>query len=92
MNALVMQSGKTVYALEIYQLTRPYRSPENLQAAAHLHSYESTASFGVFHVGDSLSHGLANCYVGTIQHVHHRIAEDDSPNVVHRTLLYVFNG
>ena len=73
-------------------MPRPYRGPENLQTATHVHTYESAASFGVFHVGDSLSHGVAKCYAGTIQHVHHRIAEDDEPNVVHRTLLYVFNG
>jgi hypothetical protein len=92
MNTLVMQNQRTRYALEIWLLPRPYRSVENLQTATRVTQYESLNSFGAFHVGDSFSHGLANHYLGTIQHVHHRVGQEEGDEVVHRTLLYVFRG
>ena len=39
------------YALEIYQLQRPYRSADSLQNATQLHNYESVTDFGAFHIG-----------------------------------------
>ena len=90
MNALVMSIPKVTYALEIQQLSRPYRSADSLQNATRLHNYESATAFGAFHVGDTFSHSQPTRYLGRIQHIHHTVGGDGS-SVLHRTILYVFN-
>jgi hypothetical protein len=92
MNALAMRQQRTTFVLEIWLLPRPYRTSDNLQSASRVTYYESLNGFGTFHVGDSFSHGFSNQYLGTIQHVHHRVGQEEGDEVVHRTLLYLFKG
>jgi hypothetical protein len=89
MNTLIMRSTQTRHVLEIW---RPYRSAENLQTATRVTQYESASGFGPFHTGDTFSHGLRNDFLGTIQHIHHRIGQEDADEVIHRTLLYLHRG
>lgn len=91
MNTIAVTAPKIAFALEIHQLTRPYRSPDSLQNATRLHHYESATPFGAFHAGDTLSQTQPTKYLGRIHHVHHSIGGGDAAQVVHRTLLYVFN-
>ena len=86
MNSLRTAARRTAYALEVFQLHRPYRSAESLQNATRLHHYESDTDFGSFRN----SHPTK--YLGVIQHVHHWLGEGDEGELVHRTLLYVFDG
>lgn len=90
MNTLAMYVPKVTYALEVHQLSRPYRASESLQNATRLHSYEATTSFGAFHAGDTFSECYPTRYLGKIQHVHHSVGANGS-DIVHRTVLYVFN-
>ena len=90
-NPSTMNMRKTTYALEIYQLSRPYRSMDSLQNLTKLHSYESATDFGAFHAGDTFSDSHPTKYLGTIQHVHHWLGEGEGPDLLHRTVLYVFN-
>ena len=90
MNTLAMYVPKVIYALEVHQLARPYRSADSLQNATRLHNYEATTPFGAFHIGETLSHNRPTKYLGRIQHVHHSVGSDGS-DIVHRTILYVFN-
>ena len=78
------------YALEVYQLVRPYKSADSLQNATRLHSYESATSFGAFHVGETFSDSHPTKYLGRIQHIHHWVGEGEGPHLLHRTILYVF--
>jgi hypothetical protein len=89
MNALGMEARKTSYVLEIHQLARPYRSADSLQNATRLHSYESVAPFGNFHVGDTFSDTHPTKYLGRIQHIHHGLGQEGR-DLIHRTVLYVF--
>ena len=86
-----MSTRNITFALEIYQLARPYRSADSLQNATRLHQYESATDFGVFHVGETFSDSHPTKYLGRIQHIHHWLGEGEGPNLVHRTILYVFN-
>lgn len=82
----------TVYALEVYQLHRPYRNADSLQNATLLHHYESQTPFGQFHVGETFADSRPSKYLGRIQHIHHWLGEhDDGPQLVHRTIIYVFD-
>jgi hypothetical protein len=92
MNTLTMNTPKVTYALEIQQLTRPFRSTDNLQNGTRLHTYESTEPLGAFNVGDTFSHGQPLKYLGKIQHIHHSLSSADWSGLVHRTILYVFDG
>ena len=85
-----MRPTQTRHLLEIWQLPRPYRSAESLQTATRVTHYESDTVFGPFHTGDTFSHGLRNEYLGVIQHVHHRVGQEDAGEIIHRTLLYVY--
>jgi hypothetical protein len=87
-----MRSQQTRYVVEVWLLPRPYRTVDSLQTATRVTHYESATGFGPFHQGDTFSHGLGNHYLGTIQHVHHRVGQEEGDEVVHRTLLYVFKG
>lgn len=82
---------KTVYALEVYQLQKPYRAPESLQNATRLHSFESSTGIGEFHVGETYTESQPTRYLGTIQHIHHWFGEGEGTDLVHRTMLYVYN-
>ena len=89
-NTLAMNARTVTYALEVHQLTRPYRSADSVQNATHVHTYESSTPFGAFHVGDTFSDSHPTKYLGRIQHIHHWVGEGDGPSLLHRTLLYVF--
>ncbi len=86
-----MIARKTTYALEVYQLPRPFRSMDSVTGATRLHSYESSTDFGAFHKGDTFSDSQPTKYLGTIQQVHHWLGEGEGPDLVHRTVLYLFN-
>jgi hypothetical protein len=88
---MTMSARRTTYALEVYQLRQPYRSPDSLQSATRLHSYESATGFGAFHVGETFSDMRPTKYLGRIQHVHHWLGEGEEGDLVHRTVLYVFD-
>lgn len=87
-----MSMRNTIYSLEVHQLHRPYRASDSLQNATRLHQYESATPFGEFHVGETFSDSQPTKYLGRIQHVHHWLGESDGPHLMHRTILYVFNG
>ena len=82
---------KTVYSLEVYQLSKPFRTMDSVTGATRLHNYESATDFGTFHKGDTFSDSNPTKYLGTIQHVHHWLGDDEGPDIIHRTVLYVFN-
>ena len=82
---------QTNYALEVYQLSKPFRTMDSVTGATRLHSYESATDFGAFHKGDTFSDSQPTKYLGTIQHVHHWLGESDGPDLLHRTVLYLFN-
>ena len=86
-----MNAKKTTYALEVYQLQRPYRNPDSFQYATRVHSYESATPFGEFHVGDTFSDSHPTKYLGRIQHIHHWLGQGDEPGLLHKTILYIFN-
>ena len=86
-----MNAKNTAYALEVYQLQRPYRNQDSLQYVKHLHSYESATPFGEFHVGETFSDSHPTKYLGRIQHIHHWLGQDEGPHLVHKTILYIFN-
>ena len=92
MNSSRAVSRRTAYALEVYQLRRPYRNADSLQNATPLHHYESDTDFGSFRVGDTFSDSRPTKYLGVIQHVHHWLGEGEDGELLHRTLLYVFDG
>jgi hypothetical protein len=92
MNSFRTASRRTAYGLEVFQLHRPYRNADSLQNATRLHHYESDTDFGSFRVGDTFSDSHPTKYLGVIQHVHHWLGEGDDGELVHRTLLYVFDG
>lgn len=87
-----MAMRKTTYALEVYQLSKPFRSMDSVTGALKLHSYESSTDFGTFQKGDTFSDSHPTKYLGTIQHVHHWLGPGEHDDVLHRTILYVFNG
>ena len=88
-----MNPRKTSYVVEIHQLQQPYRNADSLQKATRLLSYEAANPFGAFQIGQTLSQTRPTKYLGTIQHIHHWVGEDeDDTGLVHRTILYVFNA
>jgi hypothetical protein len=92
MNSFRMASRRTAYALEVFKLHRAYKTADSLQNATRLHHYESAMDFGSFRVGDTFSDSHPTKYLGVIQHVHHWLGEGDDGELLHRTLLYVFDG
>jgi hypothetical protein len=89
MNNIAMARQNVAFELEIHDLHKPYRGPDSLQSATLVHKFESPTAFGSFQVGQTLSHMQPTKYLGTIQHIHHWIGEDDDMRLVHRTMLYV---
>ena len=92
MNNVAIFRQNTVCQLEIHELARPYRDADSLQNSTQLHQFESPSGFGAFQVGETLSQSNPTKYLGTIQHIHHWLGEDEDGRLVHRTLLYVSNS
>lgn len=86
-----MTMRSTTYALEVHQLHRPYRAADSVQNATRVHEYESVTPFGEFHIGETFSDSTPTKYLGRIQHIHHWLGEGEGRNLLHRTILYVFN-
>ena len=81
----------TVYALETKNLQNPYRNQESLNNSTPLDSHESSTPFGAFHVGDGVSDGPSLRYLGNIQYIHHWIGDYGDDQILHKTILYLYD-
>jgi len=78
------------YVLEIHKLDHPYSNQEDVRDSKSLRVHHTSTPFGVlFRVGDTVTDGPPLAKLGTIEHIHHEIADVGENPILHTTKIYL---
>ena len=86
-----MQINNTTHVLAIVELSESYNGQAMPKNSQEIKTYESSQSFGEFHVGETFADAQSMVVIGRIQHIHHMFGTcGNEDHIRHETLLYIY--